>query len=189
MARGKCFLLDFDMNVQQNKEKKNRKKPDSNWIPITAQKDRERRVSRYSRKRLRDTDNKTEAASSSVTVLSSSASDHDSESDHNRRGISISDTTTDSEVSDSTRYRKRHPDDSQEAQHFRKLLTEESVKLLENEYPPMTTQDRVQYWNLSSELIQIEEEFDLEIDPEQNTVTKPLRSERVSTNCCGQSIR
>lgn len=137
-------------------------------------------MSRYSRKRFRDTDSKTEAASSSVTVLSSSASDHDSESDHNRRGISISDSTSDSEISDSTRYRKKHPDDSQEAQHFRKLLTEESLKMLENEYPPMTTQDRVQYWNLSSEFVQIEDEFNLEIDPEQITITKPLRSERVS---------
>lgn len=109
--------------------------------------------------------------------MSSSASDHDPASEHNENE-NESESTSESDGSGSSHTPKIVNDDS-EAQYYRQLLTEESVKMHEVHYPPMTTQDRITFWDLAGDFSEIEDDFDDRIYS-----SKPIRSERVSSYVC-----
>lgn len=114
----------------------------------------------------------TDLSASSSVLISSSASDHDPASDQEDPKTETL-ATSDSDDSDSSSSTKSESDTSQ-AQYYRRLLTEESVKTHEYYFPPMSTYDRISYWKLADEFSEIEDDFD-----DATYASKPIRSERV----------
>lgn len=109
--------------------------------------------------------------SSSSSVLMTSSADKDPSSDHDD---TESESTSDSnESGDGSRVSKTKPTEN-ESQLYTTLLTENSVKIHEYRYPPMSTIDRINYWRLSEEFSEIEDDFDA-----ASYASKPIRSERV----------
>lgn len=118
-------------------------------------------------------DETTDLTSSSEIMVSTSASDHDSASEQNG-GANESGETSGSDESENSGSSKGDSDNT-EAQYYRRLLTEEAVKMHELYFPPMSTYDRISYWKLADECSEIEDDFD-----ETLYASQPLRSERVS---------
>lgn len=145
---------------------------------IAAKDDRSSRIQRrYSTKQQKSVGTGVEDSedlSSSSVMMSSSASDHDPASEHNDELETSSETNSDE--SGSSRSTKPESDSS-EAQYYRALLTEDSVKTHEFYFPPMSTYDRISYWKLADECSEIEDDFD-----DATYSSKPIRSERVSSN-------
>lgn len=106
--------------------------------------------------------------SSSSVILSSSASEHDSsDNDDDETTSSSSDSDTTSQSSEKN--------ENCEAHNICQPLTEPALNQHNADFEPMNSRERVDFWKISDEFSDIEDDFD-----DKKHFSKPIRSERVS---------
>lgn len=108
-------------------------------------------------------------SSSSSVIVASSASNQDS-SEHNKEDSTSSSSDTDSSASS-----QLSEDGSEVNSASIYPLTEDALTQHNVDFEPMNSKERIQFWNISDEFSDIEDDFD-----EQRNFSKPIRSERVS---------
>lgn len=102
--------------------------------------------------------------------MSSSASNHNPSS---KCDDDESETTSSSRSSKSSHSTKNNENDV--TQQIGPLLTETALRIHGFHNAPMTTQDRIEYWDIADEFSDLENDFD-----DATYFSKPIRSERVN---------
>lgn len=111
----------------------------------------------------------TNVSSSSSVILRSSASDHDSSQQNN------DETTTSSSDTGTSKSSKTSDDDYCNEQNNCTPLSDHALIQHNTDFEPMNSKDRVDFWKISDEFSDIEDDFD-----DKKHFSKPIRSERVS---------
>lgn len=98
---------------------------------------------------------------------------------------SESSSDSDDDKKDSPSSTKTQKQGSSSYQRQTPLLTEAILQQHELYYPPMCTMDRIEYWNITGEFSDLEDDFD-----HATYYSKPVRSERVSAHyiCLQESV-
>lgn len=112
-------------------------------------------------------------SSSSSRNMSSSASNHNPSTKCDNTDTELSSNSDDGK-NDSPNTSMKTMKQANSYQRQTPLLTEAILQQHEFYYPPMCTMDRIEYWNITGEFSDLEDDFDY-----ATYYSKPVRSERV----------
>lgn len=119
-----------------------------------------------------NTANKSITVSSSSSVIMSTSASNQFSSEQNDDATSVSSDT------DCTASSARSADDHEENSDVQSVcnpLTEEALLRHNIEFEPMNSKQRIQFWNITDEFSELEDDFN-----DSKFFSKPTRSERVS---------